>query len=79
MFSAAHFCINFFVCVLKRKGMTTKKPEEATYFMAANSSRILEKIQIHFEINFVSLNDSIQHFEFVCFLSCFLGQKIKCS
>ena len=59
--------------------MTTKKPEEATYFMAANSSRILEKIQINFEINFVSLNDSIQHFEFVCFLSCFLGQKIKCS
>ena len=59
--------------------MTTKKPEEATYFMAANSSRILEKIQIHFEINFVSLNDSIQHFEFVWFLSCFLGQKIKCS
>ena len=59
--------------------MTTKKPEEATYFMAANSSRILEKIQIHFEINFVSLNDSIQQFEFVCFLSCFLGQKIKCS
>ena len=59
--------------------MTTKKPEEATYFMAANSSRILEKIQIHFEINFVPLNDSIQHFEFVCFLSCFLGQKIKCS
>ena len=60
--------------------MTTKKPEEATYFMAANSSRILEKIQIHFEINFVSsLNDSIQHFEFVCFLSCSLGQKIKCS
>ena len=39
--------------------MTTKKPEEATYFMAGNSSRILEKIQIHFEINFVSLNDSI--------------------
>ena len=46
-------------CVLKRKGMTTKKPEEATYFMAGNSSRILEKIQIHFEINFVSLKDSI--------------------
>ena len=36
--------------------MTTKKPEEATYFMAGNSSRIHEKIQIHFEINFVSLN-----------------------
>ena len=39
--------------------MTTKKPGEATYFMAGNSSRILEKIQIHFGINFVSLNDSI--------------------
>ena len=48
--------------------MTTKKPEEATYFIAGNSSRVLEKIQIHFEINFVSLNDSI-------FLSCFLGKK----
>ena len=24
--------------------MTTKKPEEATYFMAGNSSRIREKI-----------------------------------
>ena len=51
--------LTFVFCVLKRKGMTTKKPEEATYFMAGNSSRILEKIQIHFEINFVSLNDSI--------------------
>ena len=39
--------------------MTTKKPEEATYFMAGNSSRIPEKIQIHFEINFVSLTDSV--------------------
>ena len=53
---SALFCI---LCFEKRKGMTTKKPEEATYFMAGNSSRILEKIQIHFEINFVSLKDSI--------------------
>ena len=52
---SALFCILCF----KMEGMTTKKPEEATYFMAGNSSRILEKIQIHFEINFVLLNDSI--------------------
>ena len=38
--------------------MTTKKPEEATCFMAGNSFRIRETIQIHCEINFVSLNDS---------------------
>ena len=51
--------LTFVFCVLKWKGMTTKKPEEATYFVAGNCSRILEKIQINFEINFVSLNDSI--------------------
>ena len=44
--------------------------------MAGNSSRIHEKIQIHFGINFVSLIDSIKHFEFV-FLSCFEVQIIK--
>ena len=38
--------------------------------MAGNSSRIPEKIQINFEINFVPLTDSINFFEFV-FLSCF--------
>ena len=39
--------------------MTSKKPEEVTYFMAGNSSSIREKIQIHFEINFASLTDSV--------------------
>ena len=37
--------LTFVFCVSKQKGMTTKKPEEATYFMAGNSSRICEKIQ----------------------------------
>ena len=31
--------------------------------MAGNSSRIHEKIQIHFEISFASLTDSIKHFD----------------
>ena len=31
--------------------------------MAGNSSRIHEKIQIHFEIRFASLTDSIRHFD----------------
>ena len=46
---AAHFCISF--CVWKLKGMATKNHEEAV--IARNSLRILvlEKIQIHFEIN----------------------------
>ena len=57
--------LTFVFCVSKQKGMTTKKPEEATYFMAGNSSRICEKIQIHFELNFVSLTDSVKHFELV--------------
>ena len=35
--------------------------------MAGNSSRIPEKIQINFEINFVPLTDSINFFEFVFF------------
>ena len=48
--------------------MSIKKPEEASY---GNSSWIHEKIQNHFEINFVSLTDSIKHFEFVFFFSCF--------
>ena len=51
--------------ILKRKGMTTKKPEEATLYLWLG----IPLIQIHFEINFLSLADSIKHFEFV-FLSC---------
>ena len=45
--------------------MTTKKPEEATYFMAGNSSRIREKIQIHFEINFVAFCPNVV--DIICF------------
>ena len=46
--------------------MTTKKPEEFTYgweFLWDTS--VHEKIQIYFEINFVSLPDSIEHFQFL--------------
>ena len=43
--------LTFVFSVSKQKGMTTKKPEEATYFVAGNFSRIHEKIQIQFEIN----------------------------
>ena len=53
-------------CISKRKGMTTKKPEEATLYLCLG----IPLIQIHFEIKFVSLADSIKHFEFV-FLSIF--------
>ena len=52
--------------ILKHKGMTTKKPEEATLYLCLG----IPLIQIHFEIKFVSLTDSIKHFEFV-FLSVF--------
>ena len=45
--------------------MTTKKPEEFTYSWKFCLTRIHEKIQIHFEINFISLPDSIKHFVFV--------------
>ena len=41
--------------------------------IAGNSSWIHEKIQNHFEINFVSLTDSIKHFEFVFFFLMLLG------
>ena len=68
--------LTFVFCVC----MTTKKPDEATYFMAGNSFRIREKIQIHFEINFVSLNDiAFSTLSLSFFLSCFLGQKITYS
>ena len=53
-------------CVSKRKGMTTKKPEEAILYLWLG----IPLIQIHFEIKFVSLTGSIKHFEFV-FLSIF--------
>ena len=33
--------------------------------MAGNSSRIHEKIQIHFETNFASLTDSVKHFDWL--------------
>ena len=56
--------LTFVFCVSKRKGMSTKKPEEATLYLW------IPLIQIHFEIKFVSLTDSIKHFEFV-FLSIF--------
>ena len=39
--------------------------------ITGNSSWIHEKIQIHFEIKFVSLTDSIKHFE--CFFLMLLG------
>ena len=58
--------LTFVFCVSKREGMTTKKPEEATSYLWLG----IPLIQIHFEIKFVSLTDSIKHFEFV-FLSCF--------
>ena len=45
-------------CISKRKGMTTKKPEEATLYLCLG----IPLIQIHFEIRFVSLTDSIKHF-----------------
>ena len=48
-------------CISKRKGMTTKKPEEATLYLCLG----IPLIQIHFEIKFVSLTDSIKHFELV--------------
>ena len=35
--------LTFVFSVSKQKGMTTKKPEEATYFVAGNSSRIYVK------------------------------------
>ena len=41
-----YMLLTFVFSVSKQKGMTTKKPEEATYFVAGNSSRIREKIQI---------------------------------
>ena len=49
--------LTFVFSVSKQKGMTTKKPEEATYFVAGNSSRIREKIQIQFEINNFCITD----------------------
>ena len=49
--------LTFVFSVSKQKGMTTKKPEEATYFVAGNSSRICEKIQIQFEINNFCITD----------------------
>ena len=52
------YFVNLYICCsllyfLFQNGrvMTTKKPEEATYFVAGNFSRIHEKIQIQFEIN----------------------------
>ena len=50
--------LTFVFCVSKRKGMTTKKPEEATLYLCLG----IPLIQIHFEIRFVSLTDSIKHF-----------------
>ena len=58
--------LTFVFCVSKRKGMTTKKPEEAILYLWLG----IPLIQIHFEIKFVSLTGSIKHFEFV-FLSIF--------
>ena len=55
--------LTFVFCVSKRKGMTN---EEATLYLWLG----IPLTQIHFEINFFSLTDSIKHFEFV-FLSCF--------
>ena len=57
--------LTFLFCVSKCKGMTTKKPEEATLYLRLG----IPLIQIHFEIRFVSLTDSIKHFEFVFFQS----------
>ena len=50
--------LSFVFCVLKRKGMTTKNLEEATLYLCLG----IPLIQIHFEIRFVSLTDSIKHF-----------------
>ena len=58
--------LTFVFCVSKRKGMITKKPEEATLYLWLG----IPLFPIHFEINFVPLTDSIKHFELV-FLSCF--------
>ena len=52
-----YICCSFVFSVSKHKGMTTKKPEEGTYFVAGNSSRIREKIQIQFEINNFCITD----------------------
>ena len=67
--------LTFVFSVSKQKGMTTKKPQEAIYFMAENSSRIREKIQIQSNIYlkliiFVLLTGSIKHFE-LFFPTCF--------
>ena len=46
--------------------MTPKKPEEFTYgWEFLSDTSVHEKIQIHFEINFVLLPDSIKHFQFL--------------
>ena len=52
-----YICCSFVFSVSKHKGMTTKKPQEATYFVAGNFSRIREKIQIQFEINNFCITD----------------------
>ena len=44
--------LTFVFCVSKRKGMTTKKREEATLYLCLGTL-----IQIHFEIKFVSIID----------------------
>ena len=45
--------------------------------MAGTSSRIHEKIQINFVINFVLLTDSIKHFELVHNITCSQNQILQ--